>query len=135
MSSHNFFRILSFFIFPAGVFLLNMFLDVAFDLYHYIPWLDVPMHFLGGVSIAYAAFLFLRFFREKGFMEINNKVLVILIIVSLVALVAVLWEFYEFFMKIFFQLDYQPSLNDTLLDLVMGLIGGLAGALVFRKIE
>jgi len=135
MPRKNFLKISSFFIFPALVYAFGWFIAIAFDAYNVYAFTDSIMHFLGGLAIVYTCILFLRFFREKGYMEVNNKALRVLIIVSLVALTAVLWEFYEFFMKIFFQLDYQPSLNDTLLDLVMGLIGGLAGALVFRKIE
>ncbi|MBI2044975.1 hypothetical protein HYT23_02870 [Candidatus Pacearchaeota archaeon] len=129
---NKFFRILSFFIFPACVFFLSWFIDLAFNAYFVYPWIDIPMHFLGGFSIAYTAFLFLRFFREKGKMEINNKALTILIVVSLVALTAVLWEFYEF-LKYLLDISLKPNIEDTLLDLFIGLLGGLTGSAVFGR--
>ena len=131
--SNNFLRVLSFFSFPAGVFVFSYVISILFNAYAVYPWIDIPMHFLGGFAIAYTSYLFLRFFREKGYMEINNKALFTLIIVSLVALIAVLWEFYESLMKYFFDTNMQPSLEDTILDLFMGLIGGVVGAWVFRK--
>ncbi|MBI3623105.1 hypothetical protein HY212_03440 [Candidatus Pacearchaeota archaeon] len=127
----NITRILSFFIFPALVYALALFLGAVFDAFNVYTWIDIPFHFLGGLSIAYTSILFLRFFREKGFIEINKRALSILFVVSLVILVAVFWEFYEFLMKTFFNLNMQPSVADTMKDLFMGLVGGFAGALVF----
>lgn len=39
--------------FPSLVFLLHCVLSLAFDAYDRAPSLDVPMHLLGGVAIAY----------------------------------------------------------------------------------
>ncbi len=104
------------------------------DAYDLFPWIDIPMHFIGGLSISYTIVLFFNFFEERKFMEIRKEFLYFIFIVSSVALVAVLWEFYEFFLKYFFNVNTQPSLEDTLLDLFMGLFGGLFGSIVFRKI-
>src|SRR3989344_7735721 len=124
-------RILSFFIFPACVFIFSNLIGIVFDAYLLYPWIDIPMHFLGGIAIAYTIILFLRYFSEEGFIGINRKFLHVLLIISLVALVAVLWEFYEFLMFYFFGIIMQPSLNDTIGDFLYGLLGGLVGALIF----
>lgn len=126
-------RILSFFIFPVFVYLFALFLGEMFNAFNVYTWLDIPMHFLGGVSIAYTFVLFLRFFREKGLMEINNKIIFILVIISLVSFVAILWELYEFAQFYLFNMQTQPSVADTMFDLFMGLVGGVFGALVFRN--
>ena len=133
MIKNKLLRILSFFIFPACVFVFSKFIDMAFDAYVVFPWVDIPMHFLGGISIAYTSFLFLRYFKEEGFISINRKFLHVLFVVSLVALVAVLWEFYEFLQFYFFGIPTQPSVADTMLDLFVGLIGAAFGSFVFRN--
>ncbi len=81
-------------------------------------WLDIPVHFLGGASIAYGFILVLRKVKEK--VVIKDRFFEILIITSLVGLIAVIWEFYE---KVS---GMQLGLDDTLLDLFMGIMGGLA---------
>lgn len=92
------------------------------------------MHFFGGFSISYTVILFLGYFNKRDFLRIKNSFLLILIVVSIVCFVAVLWEFYEFFLKTFFDVVTQPSLEDTLLDLILGIFGGLVGGLLFKKV-
>jgi len=134
MAKNKFLRVLSFFIFPACVFFFSEFLGIVFNAFNVYVWLDIPMHFLGGLAIAYTTFLFLRFFKEEKMIEIKSMFVLILIIVSLVVFVAVLWEFYEFLLKYFFDINTQPSLEDTLTDLFMGFLGGFFGAIVFREL-
>ncbi len=129
----NFLKVLSFFTFPAAVFVFHLIISM-FNIYDVYQWFDIPMHFLGGLAISYTAVLFFRFFREKGFFDTRKELLLVLFVVSIVSFVAVLWEFFEFFLKTFFNVITQPSLNDTLLDLFMGLFGGLIGGIIFRKV-
>lgn len=134
MKRDEFFRIVSFFAFPFFVFLISSILGFFLDAYEVLPWLDIPMHVFGGVAIAYMLVLFLNFFSEKKFIFIKSKWVYFLVILGFVSLIAVLWEFYEFLMKFFFGLPFQPSLEDTILDLFLGLFGGVIGAFLFRKI-
>jgi len=131
MTKNNLLRILSFFIFPALVFIINLPLDFLYDLY---PWIDIPMHFFGGLSIAFTSVLFLNFFDEKNLLKIRDPFIFIFVVSSFVVLVAVLWEFYEFFLQYFFGIIHQLGLEDTLLDLATGLGGGIVGGIVFRKV-
>jgi len=131
MIKNNILRILSFFIFPAIVFIINLPIGFLYDLY---PWIDIPMHFLGGFSVAFTGVLFLKFFDERNLLKIKNPFIFIFVVASFVALVAVLWEFYEFFLQYIFGIIYQLSLEDTMLDLAMGLGGGIVGGIVFRKV-
>lgn len=130
---NKFLRVLSFFIFPALVFVFNLFASF-FKLYYIYPWFDIPMHFIGGFSISLTIVLFFNFFTEGRYLQIHKKVLFSFLVVACVVFIAVLWEFYEFFLKTFFSMVTQPSLEDTLLDLVMGLFGGIVGAILFRKV-
>jgi hypothetical protein len=127
-------RILSFFSFPAAVFFLSIFIGHFFNFYDLYPWIDIPMHFLGGFSVAYMIVLFLRFWKEEKLITINSKIIFILIIVCAVSFIAVLWEFWEYLMDLIFKTNFILSLEDTLSDLVMGILGGLTGAVLFRKI-
>ncbi|MFH1607575.1 MAG: hypothetical protein ABIA78_00395 [archaeon] len=133
MAKKYFIKIFSFFIFPASVFFFSLFIDYALGVYDVFPWVDIPMHFLGGVAVGYMFFLFIRLFREKGFIRIENRILFIIVIVALVSLIAVLWEFYEFIMVSYFGFPWQEEIGNTMLDLFMGMCGGLSVG-IFSKI-
>lgn len=127
----KFLRIIFFFIFPASVFLFSFFIGHVLGAYDIFPWIDIPMHFLGGLSVAYTSILFLNFFKQEGMMGIHKKNLQIFITLSFVSLIAVLWEFWEFGMDYFFHTNMQQGLADTMMDLFCGLTGGFAGAVFF----
>ena len=134
MSKNQFFRVLSFFIFPAIVFLFSLYIGVVHHAYMLYPWIDVPMHFIGGISIAFTVVLFLKFFIEKKWIQIRSKFLFVLFVVALVLLIAVFYEFYEFLLKTLFDVNTQPDVADTMIDLFLGFLGGLFGGIVFRRI-
>src|SRR3989344_4148187 len=115
-------RILSFFIFPAFVFFLSLFLSSVFDLYDVLWWFDIPMHFLGGVSVGYMSVLFLRFWKEENLIQIRSKFLFVLIVVCAVSFIAVLWEFWEYSVVNYFNLDWNLGYEDSLFDLLMGML-------------
>lgn len=125
-------KFLRFFKFPAAVFLVNL-IFALLHLYQTFEWLDIPMHFIGGLSVAYMGLLFLNYFRRKHVIDLYSKTLNFMIIISFVAFVAVLWEFFEFLLKTFFELNTQPSVADTIGDLFMGLVGAVAGWIVYGR--
>lgn len=91
--------------------------------YESLPWIDIPMHLLGGAAVA---FLFIEGIRNlKSKITLKNKPIELIIIVSFVSLMAVLWEFFEFFLGVIGSQAWQLGLEDTLLDLLMGIVGGL----------
>ncbi|MAG11168.1 hypothetical protein CMI44_02555 [Candidatus Pacearchaeota archaeon] len=130
---NQFLKALSFFAFPIGVFFFSLFIDYAFNAYVLFPWVDIPMHLLGGVSVGYMSVLFLRFFREENLLIIKNKFIFVLIVVFSVSFIAILWEFWEFLTDYFFQVSSQPGLEDTMLDFLMGMLGGFFAG-IFSKI-
>jgi hypothetical protein len=105
------------------------------NLYWLMPWLDMPMHALGGI---WAAMLF-GYLNQK-FFKLQNFRHFVLMTISFVAFVAVLWEFLEFFIDHLSLLkkfgSFQGDLNDTMSDLFLGLAGGIILILfdrIFRK--
>lgn len=125
---------------PLFVFSINWLLINGFsqDFYMTHPWVDIPLHFFGGCSIAMFAYLLLNAFPDKKKMINDLPVIIrIFLYVSIVSLAAVLWEFYEFIHDIVFLTSYQPNLRDTMTDLFLGLAGGLILAiyLVSQKME
>ncbi len=130
----KFFRLAGFFTLPFFIFCLALFFYLS-GIYSLFPWLDVPLHFIGGASIAYAALLFFRFWKQEKKIEIKSRSVLILLVVCFVSFFAVLWELWEFFAGNFLGISFfaQESLEDTLFDLFVGLLGGLTGG-VFSKV-
>jgi len=91
-------KILGFFIFPVFVILWNA-IFVMTGLYDKFLWLDIPMHFLGGVAVASSFLLTLNYLQKEKYLKINRLFLFIFA-VSIVSLFAVLWEFYEFLLQL-----------------------------------
>ncbi len=108
---------------PFAVLILHIFADLT-GLYENYWWMDIPLHFLGGVAIAIASYFLLEYFTQTKKLSINSLALKSLIIISLVALSAISWEFLEYFLDFYFATEMQPSILDTMKDLAMGLFGG-----------
>lgn len=130
--ANKFLKVLSFFTFPAVVFFIRILLGNLFDIYHILPSVDMFFHFLGGFAVGFMFLLFLNFFEKQNLLFIRNKNLFLVLIVSLVCFISVLWEFWEFFLDFFFELNWQVSVEDTLLDLLIGILGGFAVGLLGR---
>ena len=106
---------------PLLVFLVHVLILIPSGIYTTYDWLDIPMHLIGGASIAYSYLCILNKCREE--IIIKDKLVSIIVIVSFVGLIAVFWEFGEFFVYDLFRLQ------DTLFDIFMGLSGGFLVAL------
>lgn len=119
-----------FFIFPVFVLILHIFL-LFFDVYRVLPWFDMPLHFIGGVSVSMTYFFILKYLQKENYLKINSLIRIIFVF-ALVALTAVSWEFFEFSAEYITGLGLQGDLNDTMLDLFLGLFGGLL-AVIFLE--
>jgi hypothetical protein len=121
---------------PVVVFGLHVAASQALDAYARWPWLDVPMHLLGGAAIA-------RFFaRALEVLSHSNSAACVdgrvaaLLVFALTCSAAVFWEFAEFVSDRVAGTSAQVSLEDTLLDLLLGIVGGtayLAGSTLARR--
>ena len=122
-----------FFRIPIVFYLFNLIINWM-GVYLRYPWIDIPMHFLGGAAVAYSFVLIFKFAEKKNWMRINNRLVFVFIILSSVALIAVLWEFYEYIIiHLLKMINVEQNLKDTILDLFMGLCGGLFVGLVTKN--
>lgn len=121
------------FLFPAVVYFFQLMAQIFFQVYEVFPDFDIPMHFLGGVSIGITVCLLLEYFTELKLIEIRHFALFVIYQVSLVVCVAVLWEFHEFLVDQIFGTNIQVGIPDTMFDLFLGMLGGLTSALVFWR--
>lgn len=99
-------------------------------------WIDMPMHFLGGV---FAGMVFVWLFRKfMGYLDLRDKFLVsTILLLGFVTLVGVFWEFYEFIYDLFispreWNAFTQQGIQDTMGDLFFDILGGLTAALFIR---
>jgi hypothetical protein len=129
---------------PLAVFCLHLLMSKLFDAYRRFPGIDIPMHFLGGIVIAY-------FFHRASINGSQLKILGTFHAVTHVLLVffatcsaTVFWEFAEFINDRYFGGHSQGGLFDTLKDMLIGISGGVVlllgliprlGRLVLRPIS
>ena len=86
MKKENIKEVLGFFIFPLVVYLLNLILVLFFnEVFVVYPWIDIPMHFIGGAAIGFSFILLFSFFEKQNLIKIKSKDLFVLLIVSLVS--------------------------------------------------
>ncbi len=116
---------------PAVVFFLHIMLGGYFRFYLIFPNFDIPMHFLGGMSIGITGVLLLRLAQKEGWMNIKKKIIVLFLLLCLVAFAATIWEFLEWLGDFYLHTRMQQGLTDTMGDMFLGLFGGLVGSLLF----
>ncbi len=116
------------------IFLVHAFAALNFW-YWKFWWLDIVLHFAGGL-IAASVFFYLisRYPQWSSF--ISNFVITFILVLAFVALIGVLWEFFEFGLdKIsgFSRFGQsQVSIADTMSDLFMDLLGAAVFALIYK---
>jgi hypothetical protein len=118
-------KLSSFFIFPAAVFLGHLTVARILHLYNLFPHIDIPFHFLGGLSIAYTSARILSYLEEEKVVARLNGIIFTILLISITATAAVLWEFMEFTGDQLFHTNIQVSLANTMQDQFMGILGGL----------
>ena len=99
------------------------------DAYHIYDWVDIPMHFFGGVSVGIMYTLIIKELQASKHINYLRPTFYFVIVLSLVGTTAVGWELYEFIWDFFFHIGGQPSLADTMIDMILGLVGGVCGFL------
>ncbi len=111
---------------PAiAVFAFHVVATRGFHAYEHFPSLDIPMHFLGGVAIAYFFHRASIAASERGIIGPFHRVTHAVLVVSLTCTATVLWEFAEYIADRFFGAGSQLSLEDTLGDMFLGICGGI----------
>lgn len=103
----------------------------------YLPQLDIPMHIMGGASVAWAVWTLTCYARTVKKLPKLPFWFSVFVAVGTSALVGVLWEHYEFLHDVFLHTQEQLAqygTSDTMKDLADDLIGGfLLSVLVGRR--
>jgi hypothetical protein len=108
---------------PTVLYFVQYFLELFFRIYERYPSFDIPMHFLGGVTIALTGNSLLQIAQKEKWLVLKSRLVQSILLVSFVALFAILWEFHEFLMDKFLGTQTQPSIADTMKDMFLGLLG------------
>ncbi len=118
-------KLVRFFASPTLLFCLHLAM-VFLGFYKRHPWIDIPMHVLGGVFIAYSFSLTVTYFQERKILSELNILSRSVFLFALTSTAAVIWEFGEFALDFLFSTNTQASVEDTILDMFLGLVGGTA---------
>ncbi|MCK5095952.1 MAG: hypothetical protein KAR24_01215 [Candidatus Pacebacteria bacterium] len=114
------------------VFWINAFALKNF-LYWELPWLDIPMHFLGGFWLGLSALwlYYLSGFYKKISDEHRKKGYVWLLALTSALVLGSVWEIYEFGMDIIADKTDRYDALDTLSDLFFDAVGGTLATFMF----
>ncbi len=107
---------------------LNWFVSMMY-LHWTIWWIDIILHFLGGLSVA---LFFLWFCATKFDLKNWSSRKILFAVLGCVILVGVLWELYELYFGLTFLSDGLSYFADTFSDLIMDVVGGLTGFLYIQ---
>jgi hypothetical protein len=113
---------------PLLVFLLHVFISRVINGYILYPPLDIPMHFFGGVAMAYFLARCFVALPEDAVSRPLRPIAEVVFVVSLTATASVFWEFAEFTSDALFGTHAQLGLDDTLLDMALGIAGAASYA-------
>lgn len=102
-------------IFLGILFGVSRFIFEPTYLYYEFLWLDIPMHILGGVGIAFFVSSILKF---------NNKNVSFLFLFLTYVIVALSWEVYEYIRGVIVYSDMSKWI-DSMMDFFYGLLGVL----------
>jgi predicted Kef-type K+ transport protein len=107
---------------PLVVLATHLFLSRILNAYRVWPPTDIPVHFLGGVAIAFFISRCYQFLPRETKQRSRVVILEIVLILSLTATAAVFWEFQEFTRDQLFGSNIQVSLANTMQATVVALI-------------
>jgi len=125
-------KITSFFLFPLGVYLVHL-TAKGLGVYEMFPYVDIPFHYMGGLSIAYTASQILSYLESEKLTAQLNQWIFLVLLLSLTAMAAVSWEFAEFISDQLLHTNLQPSIANTMQDQLLGILGGGTWAFIFYR--
>jgi hypothetical protein len=115
---------------PLLTFATHLFLSRVLHAYEIWPSADIPVHFCGGLTIAFFVSQCFQLLPRESVRRTRVVILELLLIGSLTASAAVLREFAEFAFDRLFGTNIQISLTNTIQDLAMGILGAIVFMLV-----
>ena len=126
-------KVVSFFVFPITVLLVHLIASTILNLYMIFPNLDIPFHYMGGLSIAYTSAQILSYLDKEKITSTLNRVVFMVLLLALTATAAVFWEFAEFIGDTLLDTNIQGSLANTMQDQFLGILGGMTWAILCYK--
>ena len=115
---------------PLGVLVFYL-VARSLQLYILFPPLDVPTHFLGGVTITYFYRVAIRNApRLVGEIPFSIQVLFAF---TCTGTTTIFWEFYEYLVDFFFDTHMVRGVTDTTVDFFVGLLGALVFSLLYKR--
>ena len=112
---------------PLSVFAVHVVLSRVVNAYARFPPTDIPMHFMGGLAMAFFVSCCFQALPRDVLRSSRVVVLELVLVGSLTATSAMLWEFAEFTCDSILGTNVQRGLSNTMQDMALG----LAGAAVF----
>jgi len=107
---------------PLLVFILDSIFWV-FHVYSQAPWIDAPIHFVGGIAITWFALGAARVATRRDLIGRPNHVGLLVIAFLAGTSASVFWEFVEFLTDRYLGTTSQVDLVDTLNDMFLGVAG------------
>lgn len=102
---------------------LSMFVFDPAHLYYEIPWLDIPMHVMGGFGVASLVLSIASYRKQK----ISYRATIFFFLI-----VAIGWELYEVAHDVIFGQDW-GGWQDTLSDIFNGTLGATVAYYLLKK--
>jgi hypothetical protein len=124
-------KIGSFFLFPILVYLAHLISLRVLHLYTFYPNLDMPFHYVGGLSIAFTASQILSHLESEKVTTPLNRIIFLVLLLSVTAITAAFWEFAEFISDQVLGTELQPSIANTMQDQFLGILGGGTWAFIY----
>jgi hypothetical protein len=115
---------------PVAVFIIHVFLSRVVYLYDFWPPTDIPVHFSGGMAIAFFTSRCFQYLPRESVKRSRVVLLELLLMGSLTATAAVFWEFAEFSIDQLLGMNVQLSLANTMKDMAMGILGSIVLILI-----
>ena len=106
-------------------------IGLALRLFKSFPFLDIPIHFMGGLVINYFYRVAIRH-SQNLVGEIPFPIQVLLGF-TCAGTTTILWEFYESLADFFLGTQMVRGLEDTIVDLFVGLLGALLFSVFYRR--
>ena len=104
---------------------------LSIHLFYFHPYVDIPTHFMGGLTITYFYRVAIRH-SQKMLGDIPYPIQILLAF-TCTGTTTVLWEFYENIFDYFLHTNMVLGLEDTIKDMFLGLLGALVISLFYRK--
>lgn len=116
---------------PLLVFCAHLVCSRVLHLYARVPGIDVPMHFAGGVAMAYFVHVTSRNGSRCGVLGSYHPLTHAGLVFGLTCAAAMVWEFAEFLSDRYLGTHAQGNdLEDTLADMLLGMLGAIVFLLV-----